>query len=64
MAAMVLDMSSDRSNKAFSTHKKISPAPTTVSSYEPPRVVQGRRLTEVTGQVAPVPSGAPAPRDA
>jgi hypothetical protein len=27
--------------------------------YEPPRVVKSRRLAEVTGQVAPVPSGAP-----
>lgn len=30
--------------------------------YEPPRVVTSRRLTEVTGQGAVVPSGAPVPR--
>ena len=29
--------------------------------YEPPRVVKSRQLTEVTGQGAVVPSGAPVP---
>jgi len=29
--------------------------------YEPPRVVKTRRLSEVVGQNAAVPSGAPAP---
>lgn len=28
--------------------------------YEPPRVVKSRRLADITGQIAPVPSGTPA----
>jgi hypothetical protein len=39
--------------------KDVSEMRTTKSSYEPPRVVKSRRLAEVTGQVAPVPSGTP-----
>lgn len=35
----------------------------TPGRYEPPRVVKSRRLSEVTGQGAVVPSGAPRPVD-
>lgn len=33
----------------------------TAGGYEPPQVVKGRKLADVTGQAAAAPSGAPLP---
>ena len=50
-------MSSDKDSKNDETTRERAAH----AKYQPPRVVKSRRLAEVTGQGAVVPSGAPRP---
>ena len=53
-------MRSEKDGGVDSARQVVS-EPASRGRYEPPRVVKSRQLTEVTGQGAVVPSGAPAP---